>query len=202
MMNYKEKSSQIASIHFKVSNYSISGEKRSNEEKYSLVESMVNKLKEIVRFKHKKVDDMKTQVPYFDVSYEDIFPELELQKGSKFDHVSSNLHMLRDLFGFKSLRSLYDIEKYSFFPIKSCFPELLPKLNPSSVSNLRTVDNNSTTKSTVSYVLDEPSRIISDTNAYDVLNYLINIDKEPASELSFYDYMEIGVRQIHRWTII
>lgn len=154
---------------------------------------MVSKLKQLAGNRYQGPNLPETSIPYFDVSYEDIFPELELQEGSKFNKVTSQLHVLKDLFGFQNFRKLEDINNQSFYTLSSCFPELKPRATYTSISSFVNILGEETA---VNYILEEPSRIISDSNANQVsaaqLGALVSPKLPGHADLGF------GVRPLRR----
>jgi hypothetical protein len=103
-----------------------------------------------------------TYVRYFDIAYEDIFPDLELQSQSKVEFVSERLHILKDLFGYRKLGSIFDIRNQSFFSPKKCFPELNKRISP---KDLKKDGYQSFLLYQGGRALQEPSRIIRETDA-------------------------------------
>jgi hypothetical protein len=105
-----------------------------------------------------------TWIPNYDIAFEEIMPELEDQEGSKFENVTNNLHVLKDIFGFKNLHSLYDIRNQSFFTLKGIFPELIRKVRKSEIKTNYLKYHKPVKKS----ILSEPSRIFCDRDAKNV----------------------------------
>ena len=112
--------------------------------------------------------DELTYVRYFDIAYEDIFPDLEQQAQSKLEFVSQRLHMLKDLFGYRKLGSLWDIRNQSFFTLNRCFPELNRRVSAQEIAGKRGY------QSFLIYqggrILSEPSRIVRETDAKAVVS--------------------------------
>ena len=112
--------------------------------------------------------DELTYVRYFDIAYEDIFPDLEQQAQSKLEFVSQRLHILKDLFGYRKLGSLWDIRNQSFFTLNRCFPELNRRVSAQEIAAKRGY------QSFLIYqggrILSEPSRIIRETDAKSVVS--------------------------------
>ena len=49
-------------------------------------------------------------VPFFDIAYEEIFPELEDQQGSKLEKVNEKIAVIKELFGFHDIKRVTDID--------------------------------------------------------------------------------------------
>lgn len=104
-----------------------------------------------------------TYVRYFDIAYEDIFPDLEQQAQSKVEFVSERLHILKDLFGYRKLGSVFDISNQSFFSLNKCFPELNRRISSKEIVGKEGYHSYLLYQG--GRILQEPSRIIRETDA-------------------------------------
>ena len=156
----------LASIHLKMQTHWFNGAKIKEEEGEELAYNLIDNINHrVYKCKNEESKGL-TSVPYFDIAFESIFPDLEEQLGSKVANVSSRLHLLKDLFGMKHLRTLHDIKNQSFFTLNGVVPELNRKV---SASEVRTSDYLAYVSLEKKFVLKEPSRIICDRDARKVL---------------------------------
>lgn len=147
----------------KVQTHWFNGVKMKDEDGQDLTLHLIEEIEERAS-KCKQEDESKnlTSVPYFDIAFESIFPDLEDQEGSKIGNVSSRFHLLKDLFGLKSLRTLHDLKNQSFFTLNGVFPELNRKV---TAVEAKEADYLAYVSYSKNYVLNEPSRIICDRDA-------------------------------------
>lgn len=187
--SFWQKKVTIASFHIKLRSHWFRGCRKTDSEGEDLVLQLISQIKtKVLKFENDYIPQNLTQVPNFDIAFEEIFPELENQEFSKFAHVSANLHILKDLFGFRNLKSLFDIENQSFFTLEAAFPELHRKVRKSEIK----IDYLKFSNPVKRYILDEPSRIICDRDAakvsvcdYQIREVLPNYLKTHSWELAF-----------------
>lgn len=193
MDSFREKNIALASIHLKMQTHWFNGVRMLDSEGEELAMKLIEALEERARDHFGEDSKQLTSVPYYDIAYESIFPDLEEQEGSKIEKVASRLHLLKDLFGLKHLRSIQDIKNQSFFTLQGVFPELNRKV---AASEAKAVDYSTFVKEQRKFVLQEPSRIICDRDAKKVA--ATHADQELLAELPENAHLAAGVRPVRR----
>lgn len=152
----------LASIHLKMQTHWFNGVRMLDSEGDELVTSLIENIEK--KLPNLETDDPKqiTTIPFYDIAYEAIFPDLEEQVGSKVAKVTNRLHVLKDLFGLKTLRSIHDIKNQSFFTTTGVFPELNRKV---TALEAKKIDYLHFIRPEKKFILGEPSRIICDRDA-------------------------------------
>lgn len=160
--SFKKKKISVASFHVKLKNHWFDGYRKTDKELEDQVLQMISQIKhKIYKLDEKLPPKNLTWIPNYDIAYEEIMPELEEQRGSKFKNVSNNLHKLKDIFGLRNVQSLYDIHNQSFFTLTANFPELLRKVRKSEIKTNYLKYHKPVRKR----ILGEPSRILCDRDA-------------------------------------
>ncbi len=168
LVKFREDRITVASFHIKFKDYWLTGEEMNDTDKEYLCSTLEKQLAGLARTHCLDSESNSiTKIPYYDIAFEEIFPELEDQVGSKINRVNKQLHTLRDIFGFKGLRAVTDITNQSFFTLNGVFPELNRQVQATDISGgvkdyLKAANN---------YILQEPSRIIRDRDALRVTFY-------------------------------
>ena len=186
LQEYREKKLVLLSFHIKLQTHWLSGEALSDQEG----EELVTMLEKLVATKAREANGeplspestLNTKLGYFDVAYEEIFPILEEREGSKLEKVDSQLHVLKDIFGFKIKKSVRELKNQSFFALSNTFPELLPQANPEEREG---EGYTSYILPTTHHVLSEPSRIIADITAKEIQDHLPGYLKTISWNLTF-----------------
>lgn len=106
-------------------------DEHNTEELNSIIEnhrnSLTRKANNIDSIERERALNSKTSVAIFDISFENILPELENQEGSKLRNTQKKLGLLKDMLGFVKLTSIKELSNQSMFPIEYTFQELIPK---------------------------------------------------------------------------
>lgn len=162
--SYRNRNISLASIHIKLQTHWFNGARMLDSEGDDLAMVLIENLENrAIKHLHEESKQL-TSVPYYDIAFESIFPDLEEQEGSKFTKVSNRLHLLKDLFGLKHLRNIHDINNQSFFTMEGVFPELNRQVTAVEAESKQT-NYLAFIKQTKNYILREPSRIICDRDA-------------------------------------
>lgn len=177
LIRFREQRLTVASFHIKFRDHWLTGEEMTDSDKEFLCTTLEKQLIGLARTHSQDIDSKgNTILPYFDIAFEEIFPELEERVGSKLDRVNKQLHVLRDIFSFKGLRDVRDIKNQSFFTLHGVFPELNRQMRGTDVTGGLKQYLRVPTK----YILQEPSRIIRDRDAVKVDRPSLQDTKVPA----------------------
>ena len=168
--SFKLENLSIAEVTLKIPNYDLLDCKRNNESREEYVNSLYsNVMNKKGRYEamllRKKIEpniEWQTSISTFDIIYEHVLPELELQEGSKLAHCNKSIDKFRKIYGYKQLKRVEDIKNQCLFPLAFTFPELdkpvdLMKLNKRTNGFMNTFVLADHTKQT----LETPSRILS-----------------------------------------
>lgn len=179
--SYRQKRVCIAQVTLKIPNSSLSEKRRKNDDKESfanmLQQSIVTKSGRYLEMLQRKQIPPKsewlTTVSTFDIMYEQILPELELQEGSKLKICEANNKTFEEIFGYKNLLKITDIHNQCLYPLEFTFPELEKPIDFQNLLSRNGGFLNTFVLADHSYqTLNMPSRILSIIAAEKLREYL------------------------------
>lgn len=128
----KNKNLGIATVVLKIPSFDLMAKKRNNDQREGIANQIFSELMrkkghfeaEIERKGLEYPKGELTTISTFDIIYENIFPELEEQEGSKIDNVDKHILDLKKIFGYTQIKSVKNINNQCLFPLEFTFPEL------------------------------------------------------------------------------